>query len=286
VNSKVPRLLTARHPERAVRWHQALSFEAMEHTYGHGVSAAHCRIAARTEKATGYRIAFFSDLHASSLQKDTPLIQEAGEIIREFKPDCLICGGDVTTYAQNLEETQKCLSLFPDAPLKLAVPGNWERDKIWLNCAFWRKFFSDAGFRLLINEACVTDRVAFFGIDDPKSGNARGNIELPQEKETIVLAHNPDTVVHFDFAGLFDEIDLVLCGHTHAGQIRLPFFGAPITSSLYHRFDAGLFLHERTQTKMLISAGLGVASFPFRFRCHPEVILLTFDPPVPGKKKC
>ena len=85
-----------------------------------------------------------------------------------------------------------------------------------------------------------------------------------------MLAHTPDVIR--DAARL--DVDLMLSGHTHGGQIRLPLLGATVVPSRYgHRYAAGEFHVEGTT--LYVSRGLGTVRFPIRFLCRPELALLT-----------
>jgi predicted MPP superfamily phosphohydrolase len=95
-------------------------------------------------------------------------------------------------------------------------------------------------------------------------------------RPAIVLAHHPDIVIDAIRAGGAFP-DLVLAGHTHGGQIRLPFFGPMFTStSLGRRLDAGLF--RVGGVPLYITAGVGTSIVPARFLAPPEVVLLTLEP--------
>jgi predicted MPP superfamily phosphohydrolase len=84
----------------------------------------------------------------------------------------------------------------------------------------------------------------------------------------ICLSHSPDQFYWAKRNG----IDLVLCGHVHGGQIRVPVIGSIFVPSVYgRRFDMGVFFEERTA--MVVGRGLS-GKEPLRFRCHPQVILL------------
>jgi len=86
----------------------------------------------------------------------------------------------------------------------------------------------------------------------------------------ILLAHSPDIMPLAKTLG----VDLVLSGHTHGGQVRLPLVGATVVPSRYGaRYAAGLF-HEGT-THLYVTRGLGVVRLPVRFLCRPELAILT-----------
>ena len=98
---------------------------------------------------------------------------------------------------------------------------------------------------------------------------------LPHDVLTILLYHSPDLILQAAERG----VDLYLGGHTHGGQIRLPLYGAVVTSSLYgRRYVSGLF-REGAMT-MIISRGLGFeggAAPRARFLCRPQIVSLTLQ---------
>ncbi len=99
---------------------------------------------------------------------------------------------------------------------------------------------------------------------------------LPQDSFNILLYHTPDLMPEVVETGQFD---LYLAGHTHGGQIRLPWYGAIVTASIYgKRYEAGLYQEGRTS--LYVSRGLGFegGSAPrVRFFCPPEITVLTLS---------
>jgi len=100
--------------------------------------------------------------------------------------------------------------------------------------------------------------------------------DLPPETYTLLLYHTPDLVESASAAG----VDLVLAGHTHGGQIRLPFYGAVITFSDYgKRYEMGEYLLGGTT--LYVSRGIGMEGFGMpraRFLCPPELVLVELGP--------
>lgn len=99
--------------------------------------------------------------------------------------------------------------------------------------------------------------------------------EAPEEKPffNCVLSHNPDAVPFAMTENDLRGTDLILCGHTHGGQIRIPGYGAVLTSSIYGKhFEYGLYENRSSQTKMFVSAGLGITFIPVRICCPPEIV--------------
>jgi hypothetical protein len=88
-----------------------------------------------------------------------------------------------------------------------------------------------------------------------------------------VLAHNPDTA---DTA-FNSRIDLMISGHTHGGQVQLPFLGAPVLPVRNKEYSSGLKRSPRG-TRVFISRGIGWAVYPIRLNCLPEIAVLELVP--------
>ena len=91
---------------------------------------------------------------------------------------------------------------------------------------------------------------------------------VPAGEPRIVLAHNPDTADEPWTA----RVDLMISGHTHGGQVVIPFLGAPILPVRNKAYASGLI--ETPRTRLFITRGLGWAILPVRFNCAPELALL------------
>lgn len=87
---------------------------------------------------------------------------------------------------------------------------------------------------------------------------------------TLLLSHRPELFEIY----VNNEVDLVLSGHAHGGQFRLPFVGGLVAPNqgLFPKYDAGLYTEENTN--MIVSRGIGNSILPFRFNNRPEVILI------------
>lgn len=120
--------------------------------------------------------------------------------------------------------------------------------------------------------------VAVAGVDDPHINNDRyDRIAGPPESDaalTLGLTHSPEPRVLDSFAA--DGYDLVLAGHTHGGQLRLPVYGALVTNCGIDRSRARGASRWGTHMRLHVSAGLGTSPYaPARFCCPPEASLLT-----------
>ena len=221
------------------------------------------------------KLVFFSDLHYWHGRPTR--LPELVDTINAEEPDWILFGGDLCCHLTDLEPALDGLSALRAKQGKLAVPGNRECAHSWLPERFWQDTFARIGFTYLRNEAKDLGPFLVAGLDAPRHGSPRTDI-LPACREAgkpvLVLWHSPDGP-----AGSSSEDigDLVLTGHTHGGQFRLPLIGAIYTSSIYGRqFDKGWF--ERTDgTLLYVSTGCGETGAPWlrrRILCPPEIVVL------------
>jgi predicted MPP superfamily phosphohydrolase len=189
------------------------------------------------------------------------------------KFDVLLVGGDIAT--SRVEDFEPSAEVFRtlSAPLGVfGVLGN--HDHFTENAERVTRLFEESGMRILHNRAEVLERdgarIAVAGIDDilfgkPDIDAALGGI--PEGCPKVLLSHNPDIL----FEAAERDVDLVLSGHTHAGQIRIPGLPVLVRMSRY-RLDEGRYRCGKTE--LVVSAGLGAAGLPIRIFCPPEVVLL------------
>lgn len=134
----------------------------------------------------------------------------------------------------------------------------------------------EAGWKVLNNETTTSPGYEVLGLDDAHIGRADFSAARPRDGAgfRLAVAHSPDGVESLGAAGY----DLIVCGHTHGGQVCVPFFGALVTNShLPRRMARGL--HRYGGTWLHVCGGLGTSMFaPVRFACRPEVCLLTLVP--------
>ena len=234
----------------------------------------------------GRRILFFSDLHIRpQTAKSFPVkMQWNGmEAIRDFlldtiekyQPDHLFCGGDLMAYACCFPESAELFRKLSCPGLKIAVYGNWDLMRPWLPAREWQRMIEQTGLRLLVNEAVYDGPMRIYGLDEVRKGSPEYYpAETPPAFE-CVLVHNPDTIAQTLSAEMLRGIDLILCGHTHGGQIRIPGFGALLCSSVHwKKFEYGLYRNRKTGTRLLVTAGLGVTFIRRRIFCPPEAVII------------
>jgi len=263
---------------RTVRWRNVSSYQQRQiFRTKESVDLVKYEIPAALPASKGKKILWFSDLHyRGHCDTEEKVLAESLELIKEVKPDYIIYGGDVVTYSSLLPKVRDFLKSLPENSKKMAVLGNWEYSKRWLKHKDWRGFFDSSGFNLLVNESYESDDFFFYGTDDLRKGEIAGPEEIPDDKQVVFLAHSPDAFIHISNNNILDKNSLVLCGHTHGGQIRFPYLGALLTSSRYWRkFDYGHFAYSK-KCNMIVSAGLGCSTIPLRVSCRRELVLVDF----------
>ena len=264
-------------PRRALEWRRVSSYQQRPVLRsGKCVDIVEYKIPAVIPANKGKKILWFSDLHFwGNLEIDEEVADESSVFINDLQPDYLVYGGDLVIYSSVLPKVRNFFRSLPEKSRKMAVLGNWEYARRWLRHKDWRKFYAASGFKLLVNESCEFDEFFFYGVDDLRKGRPAGPAEIPDNKEVVFLAHSPDAFIHISNRRTLGKTNLVLCGHTHGGQIRVPFLGALLTSSRYwRRFDYGRFANPRNESNMIVSGGLGCSTIPLRVACRRELMLI------------
>jgi predicted MPP superfamily phosphohydrolase len=222
----------------------------------------------------GYRIAHLSDLHIGSLTPDW-WARRWIERANLEKPDAVAVTGDLVTSGVAFHETIANL-----------IGELRARDGVF--CAMGNHdYFGDGeplisllearGARVLRNEGVLLQRqdasMYLAGIDDTWTRRANLDKALehrPPQTPTIMLAHDPDTFFRIAERG----VELVLSGHTHGGQIAVPFLARWINASkLAHHFHLGLY--RLGNATLYVHPGLGTTGPPIRLGVAPAVVMLT-----------
>lgn len=222
------------------------------------------------------KVLLVSDIHVAG--PDMPperLAHIVGELNR-LNPDMVLIAGDFISdkpIATKHYPTDQALA--PLAGLKarwgtVAVLGNHD---YYRGAKEVRAVLEHLGIRVLVNEAARVGPLTIGGMTDLSSRQARREVTQDAMRRLgppyVFLTHEPDS-----FPRLPADIHLMLAGHTHCGQISLPWIGPIVTGSAYGRRYACGLVHERDAT-LIVGAGLGTSDLPFRFGAHGDVWLVT-----------
>ncbi len=226
----------------------------------------------------GLRIAHLSDLHFGAL---VPLsaVRDVVRRANALGADLILCTGD---YVHERRSAAQIDAVWPElarlsAPLGVySVLGNHDH---WADSARSQDWLTRTGQDLRHRTAPLErdgQRLWLAGAGDLWEDHRDLDDLLrrvPDSECRIVLAHNPDTA---DTA-FSRPVDLMLSGHTHGGQVRLPFLGAPVLPVRNKNYSSGLCTSPRG-VRVFISRGIGWACLPVRFNCLPEIALLELQP--------
>jgi hypothetical protein len=222
------------------------------------------------------KIAQLTDLHTHGIGRRE---RRVFAILGAEKPDVIVITGDsLAGYGGTYEDCKEVYEQL-HAPLGVwFVRGNWENDHPIRPAKREREFYEGAGVHFLLNaNSQLRPDVWLIGLNDPSSGFVRLDTALagiPQGSYKIALFHAPG---YFDrIAG---QVNLVLAGHTHGGQVRIPF-----VPTFWLPEDSGHYLegwYEKSGSKMYVNRGLGWTALPIRFLCRPEVAIITVEPGSP-----
>lgn len=223
----------------------------------------------------GLRIGLLTDLHLGA-GTSVGLIREACHRVMQERPDLIALTGDLAADDEpNFRRVLRTLRTL-SAPLGVfAVPGNHD---YMVGIESWRREIgAEPGIEDLTNRAVVREvngaRICIAGVDDYTFGHpSLSALPPPGERDvTILLSHDPDQAERARRDP--DQIDLILSGHTHGGQVRLPWVGALQNPARRDDlYEQGL--RRRPWTQVYTSRGVGTVHLPVRFLCRPEVALL------------
>ncbi|WP_369902118.1 metallophosphoesterase [Bacillus manliponensis] len=226
----------------------------------------------------GVKVLQFSDTHFSEEfphEQQRKLVNE----MNKLKPDIVVFTGDLidnfSKYGENRYESQKILSKIQASLGKYAVFGNHDRGGG--GGYLYKEYMEGAGFTVLVNEtekitAKNGQSITLAGLDDFLLGKPdlhRTLSSLQGNDFNMLLVHEPDVIEQVDSY----PIHFQMSGHSHGGQVQVPFVGPLITAPLATKYTEGLYEVEGTQ--LYVNRGLGTTRMPVRFFSQPEVSLFT-----------
>jgi predicted MPP superfamily phosphohydrolase len=234
----------------------------------------------------GVTLAQMSDIHLDEFTEPF-LLREAIDQVNQARPDYVLLTGDyvsseVLPRHLTAEAAWQCARLLNrlECPRRYAIFGNHD---IWAGEKEVGEALRGSDITVLRNEYVPlergADRVWLAGLDDPVCGQPDPDRAIPSSirnvanEPVLLMCHAPDFVDELRNHPAGQAVSLVLSGHTHGGQIRLPLIGALRLPPGGRKYVEGHFNVGPMQ--LYVNRGIGSVGVPFRFDCRPEITLFT-----------
>lgn len=228
----------------------------------------------RSSKVTGpIRIVHLTDLH---MEKFGRREKKALRLVREAKPDLIVLTGDYTNFSERYRDVQRFMRGLHAPYGVYAVDGNWNPMPVSA------EFYEGTDVRVLDDRSTVVrtpmGRLSLAGI----FWYSFRDMDVPlahvntRNSYVILLSHMPDVALHVP-----PSVDLILAGHTHGGQVRLPILGPVATCSGVGRSRSAGLSKLPNGGYLYVNRGLGMeggGAPRIRFHCRPEVAVITIRP--------
>lgn len=226
----------------------------------------------------GYRIVQISDLHGIEFGDGNDTLVEK---MLSLRPDIIVMTGDFISDAEDLPAVERLVTQLENTVPLFYITGNhdWACGEI----ESLIEIMENAGVVCLQNDYLALEKngesIILAGVEDP---NSWADLETPSEfvdrlrddypdSYVVLLGHRNYWVTRYPDL----DVDLILCGHSHGGVVRLPFIGGlfDVDYTLFTNYEMGLY--ESESYTMFVSRGLGQSLPTLRFLCNPEIALIT-----------
>ncbi|HYW19429.1 MAG TPA: metallophosphoesterase [Nodularia sp. (in: cyanobacteria)] len=227
----------------------------------------------------GYRIVQISDIHRDRWM-NPQRFRRIVHLVNQQEPDLVAITGDLITrhLPQYIPSLGSMLSEFTPQDLTVATLGNHDHEN---DVQAIIRVLEQSRIVHLDNDVYTLKRgkgiLHIAGVDDVFMGKDRLDLvlqKLPPEGAAVLLAHEPDFAQSSATTGRFD---LQLSGHSHGGQVRLPFFKPPILPPWGIKYYLGLYQVGNMQ--LYTNRGLGITGLHMRFFARPEITVFTLVAP-------
>jgi predicted MPP superfamily phosphohydrolase len=230
----------------------------------------------------GFRLVQISDIHMGGWMNRERLDRVVEAILAE-SPDLVVITGDYLlghgwdeAREQALEDVAEALKPLIESSAVLTVMGNHDH---WTDVQKIRSRLSQAEVADISNSVYSLRRgdnsFHICGVDDVYEGLDRMEdvlSQLPENGAAILLCHEPDFA---DTSAATDRFDLQISGHSHGGQVVLPFMGPINTPRHAHKYPLGMY--QVGNMMQYTNRGVGMARIAIRFNCRPEITVFTFE---------
>lgn len=223
----------------------------------------------------GIKVVLIGDFHLKTHQEKR--LKRIVKLVNKQNPDLILSVGDFV----NGHEIKRTLPIEVIAKNMGDLKSNYGVYTVLGNHDWWidgnkiTKELENNGINVLANSDSkinINGRIIHIGgVEDLYTRIPDIIKATPKNhKPTILLTHSPDL-----FPNVSNNINLTLAGHTHGGQVRLPFIGGLIVPSKYgNRYSQGLITEDGK--KMIVTKGIGTSILPIRFNCIPEIVVIDF----------
>ena len=223
----------------------------------------------------GFRICQITDVHHGPFT-GLGFIKEVVEKVNSLNPGLVVLTGDYVDHSSKyIVPAVSALCRLKSSNGVLAVLGNHDH---WMDANLTQEVFNRYNVPVITNSHKLIEikdkAICVAGVGDLMEDSQdlkAAFYGVPADIPRILLSHNPD---YAESMPATERVDLVLAGHTHGGQVRMPFSIAPITMSMYGQKYAGGLVRSASG-QVYVSRGIGVVGLPVRFNCPPEITIIT-----------
>jgi len=230
------------------------------------------------EALDNLRVAVLTDIHAGAPHVDLQKLEQVVSTVNQAEPDVVVLLGDYVirgVLGGRFIEPQKIAAKLAGLRARLAVASVLGNHDWWYDGERVRRALLDAGIPVLEDDVLQVGegsrRLWLAGLADEWTRGSEVESALQKvsdEGPVLVLTHNPDLFPHVPA-----RVSLTLAGHTHGGQVRLPFLGSPIVPSRYgQRYVRGHV--EEGGRHLFVSTGIGTSIIPVRLGVPPEIAIV------------
>jgi predicted MPP superfamily phosphohydrolase len=231
------------------------------------------------QQLDGLRIAVLSDIHADDWFVDDKKLRTIVERTNQLQPELIVILGDYMSsngHVTRRVEPERIGAILKDLRAPLGVYSVLGNHDWWYSGIQVRRGLEKNGIQVLENEVIHFDvrgtQLWLVGLADlwtRRQAIADTVAMVPEGAPVIALTHNPDI-----FPDLPQRVPLLLAGHTHGGQVRLPLIGSVVESSDFgDRYVSGHVFENNHH--LFVTTGIGTSIVPVRFGVPPEIVLLT-----------
>jgi len=230
----------------------------------------------------GFRIVQFSDIHLEQYTEEF-FVKEVIARVNALNADLLVVTGDFVSRGpmaleMSFEAASRCAELLRGltCPERYGILGNHD---VNVGGRIIRDHMENNGLPILVNQFVRIERegqhIILSGLDDYSFGEPNLSLGVPEKPDApvILMVHEPDFAVRIINHRRGSLVDLVLSGHTHGGQVRIPGIRPLALPPLGKLFPQGNYQLGRLQ--LYVNRGIGTVGVPFRFNCPPEITVAT-----------